>query len=213
MTTSSAEPPLSEGDRDAYRWLTGAPDPTAGDEDLLTRLRSAPAQRRAEPLPWSRRPGGSPRTAAQEAAHLGLDLAVPSPGEGRGRAARPGGSTRRAMAGVGPMVYAAREQSADPVVGVLRELLPAARLRDLEPTAAAWQRGGFTAEQVRPWAAALGVHGYAAAVVCAGRGLSPQALEVRLAGSTARQRIRGGESVDSVVSLAAALGVALSEGR
>ena len=99
------------------------------------------------------------------------------------------------------------------MVGVLRELLPAARLRDLEPIAAAWQRGGFTAEQARPWAAVLGVHGYAAAAVCAQRGLSPQALEARLAGSTARQRIRGGESVDSVVSLAAALGVPFPEGR
>ncbi|GGV47586.1 hypothetical protein GCM10010495_76560 [Kitasatospora herbaricolor] len=77
--------------------------------------------------------------------------------------------------------------------------LPRAKALDL---ARQWIRSGCSLLELEGWIAALGLHSAYAAARCLQLGLSLGSLDVVVDGMHVRRRLRGGESVDSVLALA-----------
>jgi L-alanine-DL-glutamate epimerase-like enolase superfamily enzyme len=128
---------------------------------------------------------------------LGLNLQIP-----------PRRSSRRREQS-GRVNRARRSDPIPPAVEVVLTFLPRLQREEARKLAKQWVEKGFDAAQIRLWAQEFGIHGHHQAALCWARGLSAASLRIKLNGIALSQRIRGGESVDSVLALAETLGIPL----
>ncbi|MFG2698846.1 hypothetical protein [Kitasatospora sp. NPDC048407] len=194
--------------------------PDFGDDTEAARLYDFLRGQQPAPVPGERptpacmpqhRPASTPEEIARrEGLDLGLDLAAlrrPArkpvgrrPGSPTDRRPRPGGRSRRAQPSVEDLVLRA-----------VRVCCPSLVPGRAVEVARQWVRSGCPLLELEEWMAALGVHGASVASDCLERGLSVRVLDVVVDGMHVRRRLRGGESVDSVLALAAIHSITLAD--
>ncbi len=98
--------------------------------------------------------------------------------------------------------------AADLTLRIVRAHAPGLQRTAALKLAEQWVRCGCSLLELQLWIDALGLYAASAAGRCAERGVSLAALETVVDGMHVRRRLRGGESVDSVLALALALALA-----